>query len=265
MDAALLKELSKYAPQPTNVSSKRTFINALIYGDWGTGKTTLACSSGRPTLIIGSGDGGESVLQNKSENSRFSDDISLVPCQGLSHIKAIFNAVIEQHPDYKHYEVLVVDTISSICDQYLRRLVDLYTIAKDRTTAKPKTVGQVMETSGQGDYKFLTSHMQDLCPVSTAVPADVIWLSHEREPSWADQEKGNFLTRPKIPEKSADAIAEVCTVVGNIEKKKQGKETRRTLNFNGSDRLAAKSRIASLEGQTINVDEFWNAVENWRK
>lgn len=260
MDAALLKELSKYAP--AQVGERRAYINALIYGDWGTGKTSLACSSGRNTLIISSGDGGESVLRNNNQDS---SKVSIVQCQGLSHIKAIFNAVIEQHPDYKSYEVLVIDTISSICDQYLRNLVDNYTIAKDRTTAKPKTVGQVMETSGQGDYKFLTSHMQDLCPVSTEVPADVIWLSHEREPSWADQEKGNFLTRPKIPEKSADAIAEVCTVVGNIEKKKQGKETRRTLNFNGSDRLAAKSRIASLEGQTINVDEFWNAVENWRK
>lgn len=261
MDAALLKELSKYAPQ--DISLKRAHINALIYGDWGVGKTSVACSSGRPTLIISSGDGGESVLRNR--NGSKDNNISIVQCQGLSHVKAIFNAVIEQHPDYKHYEVLVIDTISSICDQYLRNLVDNYTIAKDRTTAKPKTTGQVMETSGQGDYKFLTSHIQDLAPVSTAVPADVIWLSHEREPSWADQEKGNYLTRPKIPEKSADAIAEVCTLVGNLEKKKQGKDVKRTLNFNGSDRLAAKSRIASLEGKTIDVNDFWMQVESWRK
>lgn len=262
MDAALLKELSKYAP--TDISDKRPFINALLYGDWGVGKTSVACSSGRPTLIISSGDGGESVLRNNSDNPRFSETVSIVQCQGLSHIKAIFAALIEQHPDYKHYEVLVIDTISSICDQYLRNLVDNYTIAKDRTTAKPKTTGQIMETSGQGDYKFLTSHIQDLAPVSTAVPADVIWLSHEREPSWADQEKGNYLTRPKIPEKSADAIAEVCTLVGNLEKKKQGKDVKRTLNFNGSDRLAAKSRIAALEGKTIDVDDFWMQVEVWR-
>lgn len=260
MHADLLKELSKHVPQ--SITGKQTHINALLYGDWGVGKTSLACSSGRRTLIISSGDGGESVLRNNNLNKQ--DSVSLVQCQGLSHIKAIFNAVIEQHKDYKHYEVLVVDTISSICDQYLRNLVDNYTIAKDRTTAKPRTVGAVMETSGQGDYKFLTSHMQDLAPVSAAVPADVIWLSHEREPSWADQEKGNFLTRPKIPEKAADALAEVCTLVGNLEKKKQGRDTKRTLNFNGSDRLAAKSRIASLEGQTINVDDFWKMVEEWR-
>lgn len=259
MDAALLKELSKYAP--VQVGERRAYINALIYGDWGVGKTSLACSSGRNTLIVSSGDGGESVLRNNNQDP---SKISIVQCQGLSHIKAIFNAVIEQHSDYKHYEVLVIDTISSICDQYLRNLVDNYTIAKDRTTAKPKTTGQVMETSGQGDYKFLTSHIQDLAPVSTAVPADVIWLSHEREPSWADQEKGNYLTRPKIPEKSADAIAEVCTLVGNLEKKKQGKDVKRTLNFNGSDRLAAKSRIASLEGKTIDVNDFWKQVEMWR-
>lgn len=256
MNSELLKELSKYAPEP--VSSKSTYINALIYGDWGTGKTTLACSSGRPTLIISSGDGGESVLRNKGHG--FSDDVSVVKCQGLSHIKAIFNALIEQMEDYKHYEVVVVDTISSICDQYLNNLVLNYNIAKDRTTAKPKTTGVVMETSGQGDYKFLTSHMQDLAPVSSAVPADIIWISHEREPSWADQEKGNYLTRPKIPEKSADALAEVCHLVGILEKKRAG----RTLNFDGSDRLAAKSRIAALEGKKINVNEFWQSVETWR-
>lgn len=261
MDAALLKELSKYVPQ--QVSDKRPYINALLYGDWGVGKTSLACSSGRPTLIISSGDGGESVLRNNNLNSE--NSVSIVQCQGLSHIKAILNALIEQHQDYKHYEVVVVDTISSICDQYLRNLVDNYNVSKDRSTAKPKGSGVTLEAPGMGDYKFLTSHMQDLAPVSSAVPADVIWLSHEREPSFTDEAKGIYLTRPKMPEKASDALAEVCDVVGLLEKKKQGRETKRTLRFDGSDRVAAKSRIASLEGQTINVDEFWNAVESWRK
>lgn len=263
MDAALLKELDKHVP--TSVLSDRTHINALIYGDWGTGKTTLACSSGRNTLIISSGDGGESVLRNSTLSDRNSESVSIVQCQGLSHIKAIFNAVIEQHKDYKHYEVLVVDTISSLCDQYLRNLVDNYNVSKDRSTAKPKGSGVTLEAPGMGDYKFLTSHMQDLAPVSSAVPADIVWLSHEREPSFTDEAKGIYLTRPKMPEKASDALAEVCDVVGLLEKKKQGREVKRTLRFDGSDRVAAKSRIASLEGQTINVDEFWNIVEMWRK
>lgn len=260
MNSELLKELSKYAPEA--VSSKRTHINALIYGDWGVGKTSLACSSRRPTLIISSGDGGESVLRNASDGN--SNDVSIVQCQGLSHIKAILCAITEQLEDYKHYEVVVVDTISSVCDQYLNNLVKNYNVSKDRTTAKPKTSGSVMETSGQGDYKFLTSHMQDLAPVAGSTPVDIIWISHEREPSWADIEKGNFLTRPKLPEKSADALAEVCDLVGNLEKKKVGKDTKRTLNFNGTDRLAAKSRVKSLEGQTINVENFWKEIEAWR-
>lgn len=258
MHADLLKELSKHAPQP--IGEKRTHINALIYGDWGTGKTTLACSSGRNTLIIGSGDGGESVVRNKG----FKDNISIVQCQGLSHIKAIFNAVIEGLPDYKDYEVIVIDTISSICDQYLRNLVENYNVSKDRSTAKPKLTGQTLEAPGMGDYKFLTHHMQDLAPVSSAVPADIVWLSHEREPSFTDEAKNNFLTRPKIPEKASDALAEVCHVVGLIEKKKQGKEIRRTLNFCGSDRLAAKSRIETIDDKIIPVDDFWKAVEEWR-
>lgn len=259
MHADLLKELSKHVPE--QVSEKRTFINALIYGDWGVGKTSLACASGRNTLIISSGDGGESVLRNRDKSS---ENVSIVKCQGLSHIKAVFNAISEQLEDYKHYQVVVVDTISSICDQYLHSLVSNYNVNKDRHTAKPKGSGPTLEAEGMGDYKFLAAHMRDLAPVSSACPVDVVWLSHEREPSFTDEAKGNYLTRPKMPEKTSDALAEVCDVVGLLEKKKQGKDIKRTLNFNGSDRLAAKSRIASLEGQTINVDEFWKTVETWR-
>ena len=262
MNSELLRELSKHVP--VSVSARRTFINALIYGDWGVGKTSIACSSGRPTLIISSGDGGESVLRNGIDTEDDAKRVSIVQCQGLAHIKAILCAITEQLEDYKHYEVVVVDTVSSVCDQYLNNLVANYNVSKDRTTAKPKTSGSTMETSGQGDYKFLTSHMQDLAPVAGSTPVDIIWISHEREPSWADIEKGNFLTRPKLPEKSADALAEVCDLVGNLEKKKVGKDTKRTLNFNGTDRLAAKSRIASLEGQVINVEDFWPAIEAWR-
>lgn len=264
MHADLLKELNKHVP--TDISSQRTFINALIYGDWGVGKTSIACASGRPTLIISSGDGGESVLRNTSFNNGISKTVSIVQCAGLSHIKAIFNAIIEQHPDYQHYEVVVVDTISSICDQYLHNLVSNYTVNKDRHTAKPKTSGAVLEAEGMGDYKFLAAHMRDLAPVSSACPVDVIWLSHEREPSFTDEAKGNYLTRPKMPEKTSDALAEVCDLVGLLEKKRVGKDTKRTLNFDGSDRLAAKSRIDLLEGQkSVSVDEFWKIVETWRK
>src|ERR1044071_2043789 len=137
MHADLLKELSRHVPE--SVTAKRTHINALFYGDWGVGKTTLACSSGKATLLVSSGDGGESVLRNKNNGN--SENISLVQCQGLSHIKAILNAITEQLEGYKHYQVVVVDTISSICDQYLNSLVANYNVAKDRATAKPKTSG----------------------------------------------------------------------------------------------------------------------------
>lgn len=261
MHSDLLRELSKYVP--TSVTSKRTYLNALIYGDWGVGKTSLACSSGRNTLLISSGDGGESVLRNNNSDTK---NVSIVQCAGLSHVKAIFSAIIEQHQDYKHYEVVVVDTVSSICDQYLHNLVANYNVNKDRHTAKPKTTGTILEAEGMGDYKFLAAHMRDLAPISSIAPVDVVWLSHEREPSFTDEANGKFLTRPKMPEKASDALAEVCDVVGLLEKKRVGKETKRTLNFDGSDRLAAKSRIDLLEGQkSVPVDEFWKIVETWRK
>jgi hypothetical protein len=259
MDNALLKELD--ANKPVDLSEQRTFLKAFIYGDWGVGKTVLACSSGKRTLIITSGDGGESSLRNHPE---YKDNCSIIQCQGLSHIKAIFKAIEEGHPDYKEYEVVVIDTISSICEQYLKNLVDNYDVNKDRHVAKPKKAGSVLEAEGMGDYKFLAAHMRDLAPVSSAAPVDVVWLSHEREPSFTDEAKGNYLVRPKMPEKASDAVAEVCHVVGNYTKKKAGQKITRELNFSGSNRLAAKSRIAELEDKTITVDKFWETVERWR-
>lgn len=259
MEAELLKALN--ANEPKSLSEQAKYIKALIYGDWGVGKTVLACSSGRRTLLITSGDGGESALYDYPD---IRSNIDSVKAMGLSHVKAIFKAIEEKHEDYKDYEVVVVDTISSMCDQYLKNMVDNYTVNKDRHTAKPKKTGASLEAEGMGDYKFLAAHMRDLAPNSIAAPCDVLWLSHEREPSFTDEAKGVFLTRPKMPEKAADAIAECCHIVGLLERTKKGSQTKRTLKFEGSNRLAAKSRIKSLDDTTIDVDKFWPLVEQWR-
>lgn len=259
MEAELLKALNANKPIPLDQQTK--YIKALIYGDWGVGKTVLACSSGKRTLLITSGDGGESALYDYPD---IRGNVTSVRSMGLSHVKAIFKAVEEQHEDYKDYEVIVVDTISSMCDQFLKNMVDNYNVNKDRHTAKPKKNGASLEAEGMGDYKFLAAHMRDLVPVSSTAPVDVIWLSHEREPSFTDEAKGVYLTRPKMPEKAADAVAEGVHVVGLLEKTKKGSKVTRTLKFEGSNRLAAKSRIKALDDTTIPVEEFWQRVEAWR-
>lgn len=259
MEAELLKALDANKPKP--LSEQEKYVKALIYGDWGTGKTVLACSSGKRTLLITSGDGGESALYDYPD---FRDNVVSVRGQGISHVKAIFKAIEEGHEDYRSYAVVVIDTVSSLCDQYLKNMVDNYTVNKDRHTAKPKGTGKSLEAEGMGDYKFLAAHMRDLAPVSIAAPVDVIWLSHEREPSFTDEAKGNYLTRPKMPEKAADAVAECCHVVGCLEKNRKGSTVTRTIKFEGSNRLAAKSRIKSLDDKTIDVAKFWPLVEEWR-
>lgn len=259
MEVELLKALN--ANKPVALSEQATYFKALIYGDWGVGKTVLACSSGKNTLLITSGDAGESSLNDYPE---LRDRVHVVRSMGLSHIKAIFKAIEEQHEDYRDYDVVVIDTISSMCDQFLKNMVDNYTVNKDRHTAKPKKNGASLEAEGMGDYKFLAAHMRDLVPVSSTAPVDVIWLSHEREPSFTDEAKGVYLTRPKMPEKAADAVAEGVHVVGLLEKTKKGSKVTRTLKFEGSNRLAAKSRIKALDDTTIPVEEFWTKVEQWR-
>lgn len=260
MDPKLLKELD--AVKPIALTEQCTYLKALLYGDWGVGKTVTACSSGKSTLLITSGDGGESALTDYPD---IKQRVRTISFRGISHIKAIFKAIEEGHPDYKDYEVVVIDTISSICDQYLKNMVDNYTIQNDRVTAKPKAGGTALEGEGRGDYRFLSNHLNDLAPVSIAAPVDVIWLSHEREPSTDEQAKGNYLTRPKMPQGAADAVAQVCHLVGNLEKKKQGSKVSYTLNFCGSNRLAAKSRIKALNDKTIDVSDFWRVVERWRE
>lgn len=260
MEADLLKALNANRPIP--LAEQRKHLKAFIYGDWGVGKTVLAGSSGKRTLVISSGDGGEQALHDYPE---FVDLCRIVRGNGLSHIKAIFKAIEEGHEDYKDFDVVVIDTISAFCDQYLKNMVDNYTVNKDRHTAKPKGTGKSLEAEGMGDYKFLASHMRDLAPVSIAAPVDVIWLSHEREPSFTDEAKGIYLTRPKMPEKAADAVAECCHVVGLLEKKRKGGKVTRTIKFEGSDRLAAKSRIKELDDKTIDVKDFWTMVEKWRE
>jgi hypothetical protein len=243
------------------VASKKSYIRALIYGDWGVGKTTLACSSGRTTLHLSSGDNGEDVLHNHPEALHKTSTLLM---EGISHVEAVAEAVASS-AGYDHYGayrdgVLVIDTASGLCVRYLGNLVDNYNVKNDRLLAKPRGTGDTLEAEGLADYRFLANHMAKAVPTIHSAPMDVVWLAWEREPSFLDKERSNFLTRPKMPEKAMDAIAEGCHLVGCMEKK----GTKRTLNFEGSNRFAGKSRISKFNDKVVPVDSFWSAVDEWR-
>lgn len=269
----LVRYLNEYKPRP--VTEVRKHLRQLAFGDWGTGKTTLACASGRPTLHLSTGDKGYEVLKKP-----YSDYTKTVPLNGIAHLKGIGKAIQAGIAGYDKWVdgVVVIDTVSGLCQKFNRNQVDYTRVGKssDRMNislinAKERSPDYdddyKMEVVGRRDYNVLTDVMfRAIYDVVNDIPADVIWLAWEKGGAKTD-EKGNEVFTPftaKMPEGTKDIVAESAHLVSRLYKMNGV----RKLASQGDNRAQGKSRITELEKKELVIqdkpEEFWKIIERWR-
>ena len=95
--------MSSLIKKPCEITSKTT-IAALIYGQSGMGKTTLACSAPKPVLF--DFDGGISRIRDEHQ----------VPCVQIKTFKEAQEALAEVEAAGSEYETIIIDTASKMVD-----------------------------------------------------------------------------------------------------------------------------------------------------
>lgn len=258
MDAKKLAALESMPPQKLGERSR--VWKGFLYGEWGTSKTitTAKCVKKKGLWIYT--DQGINSFYNHPE---LLDKVELVPYDGLSQLTTIGQAVMEGHPDYVDFDLICVDTISQVQEEYLDWLNDNYTFGGDmriRATPRPGNPGlKAEEVIGLGDYNLTRRNMST--PIKTLVkaPVNVMFLAHLREPTFMEQSKGKLVRRPTLTETVFKLVAREATFMGLVER--NGNE--RTIQFKTDKKTVAKSQINALTDKVINADNLHEILEKW--
>jgi hypothetical protein len=193
------------------------------------------------------------------------DKIEVVPYSGLSQLTAIGTAVTESYGGYDEFDLICVDTISQVQEEYLDWLNDNYTVGgnmREKATPRPGSgLSRAEEIIGLGDYNLARRNMST--PIKTLVkaPVNVMFLAHLREPTFMEQSKGKLVRRPTLTETVFKLIARESTFMGLMER--EGKK--RTIQFKTDKKTVSKSQIAELDDEIVTDDEFVQTLTDWEQ
>lgn len=216
-------------------------ISAMIYGQPGTGKTTLALSSDKPVLI----------------------DLD----KGLHRVETRFRCPSLQVDDYQQIlELLASDEIkpfNTIVIDTLGKLVDRMGDYVARQNPKFKQGDGTLSMKAWGAIKI---QFQNLVKQIFNMNKSVIFVAHERE----DKDGDTRFVRPDVAGSSGKDIIKELDLMGYVEMR----GNKRTVSFTPTEKYYAKNSLGlepvieipdTANGNTFFVDKIVNAVNAKRQ
>lgn len=185
----------------SNEIELQTKIKALIYGQAGTGKTTLALSAPKPLLL--DFDGGVSRI-----NFAHLQEVDTVQIKNWSECLEVMRE------DLSNYETIVVDTIGKMLDFIIESVCR----------------GRVPQINNWGT---INNEFSSFCRTLSSLNKNIIFVAHRDNRKEGDT---NVFV-PAIREKSYNAIVTELDLMGYIE----SKDGKRVITFDFSDRNDGKN------------------------
>jgi len=264
MDPKFLQGLEQIPPQ--KLTSRMKYFKGFLFGDYGVGKTKVAAECADNAGLDIYTDTGYETLFN---HPHLLDRITAVPYTGLSQITAIGQAITEGLEPWSENDLVIVDTISQVQEEYLDYLNDNFTYSGNlREKAVPrvnsieaKRLGlSEQEVIGLPDYHLARNNMRH--PIKTLIkaPVNVMFIAHLREPSFLEQQKGKIARRPTVTEAVFKLIAREASFMGLMERE----GNKRTIQFKTDKRTVSKSRIKELDDKIINADDLPEILAKWK-
>ena len=261
MEKALLKALED---QPhTSLTDVDPYYKGFLYGEYGVGKTTLCGNLVHKKALFIHTDRNFIVLKKVPGAL---DKIDLMPYTGLSQLEAVAKAIEEQltvnGKDYSEYDLVVVDTISQVQEEYLDWLYENYDWkGNHREQAMPTTRGlDELSSIGLPDYKVTRDKMRKPIKSLIKAPVDVIFVAHLREPSAMEVAKGKMVRRPTLTEAVFKLIAREVNWMGLMEREKSEIK----IQFATDRKTVSKSSIEGLENKTLTADETIKVLNEFK-
>jgi hypothetical protein len=255
------KELKALCDAITDPSER--FYKGVLYADFGKRKTTGSLRCSRKRAILLHSDRGWNAVLNHPDEFRLMDNVIPVEYQGLTQVKALVEAVINNQEPFNDVDLFVCDTISQMQENFIDFLVENFNIF-GRESAKPKKMGkglEEMQITGLPDYHLVRNKMRPVIELLVKAPIDVLFLAHVRIPNAMEIQKGLLAKRPNVTEAVFNVLARDATFIGYMEHTtKDGY----SIDFEPKKTLVAKSQIATLTDKKIKTDQLPQFLWNWK-
>jgi phage nucleotide-binding protein len=226
MDKKLLESLNN---SRIDMNTRSPYFRTVIYGDFGTGKTTFATSDpSKRTLVIDSSEGFV-VLRDKS-------NVDVMEYKGLSQLSAVAQAIEDKEEGFD-YDVVVVDELSTIYQ------LDLETVVSARDSSKNSRDDVIPE---QRDYMASQNRVMKAVNSLFRAPVSVILLAHERRNK--DDATGIVMVESDFAPRLSKEINRTLHVLGRLSVDKQGN---RVLTVHPVKGVQAKTRLKIDDNPTL--------------
>ncbi len=258
MKAADLEQLEIMTQSLKSMDEDRK-IRALLYGEPGVGKTTLA---GQIAVMIGgpafavTTDSAWSVLTHRPETKEIFNRVAFT---GFPQLRAIAEANIEGIKPWCDLKTLLVDTASQAVNLTLRKL----------TEAMPYDPKQNPSPGVEGwpQYRIVERGLTDTIAALNKSGMHILYTAHLREPSEKDRERQRFAIRPDMPGASFKVISQEVNILGWLHKEHppagRSGTPERKVQLNGTIQQTAKSQIPTIPEGIYLAEQIPGMLEEW--
>lgn len=233
--------------EPPSESIK--WVNMLIYGDPGAGKTFFGGSAEdhkeTSPLLVFDVEGGVMTLRHRSS-------VDVIQIRSMKALQDNINAIAKQ-PDM-YYKTLFVDSGTEL------QKLDMRTVMLEQHQKKPETtdiyVPSQREWGKSGErVRMIVRALRDLeCNVIMSALGAVD----------QDDRTGRRLIHPSFPGKLKSELAGFFDIVGHLKAVAEGGEIKRTIQFVKTENLIAKDRSGALPNLMENPSfpEIWELIHS---
>jgi hypothetical protein len=223
-----------YTPETlTNITAVMSLVNDLprdgvivLYGEPGSGRTTLATSLGQKNIIM-SCDRGYASLQNFPDLSARTSVVKLKPGQECRVIDAMVQAINAGDIECDN---LIIDTMTGL---YERKVTESLWKNKFNRDKAP-------DIASRDDYMWAFSHMRPYLLRWFEVNCALTVICHARYPDPATMVALRESTRPDLGKAVFQLINEECSIMGRTYIEENGKHY---IQVKGERFVTAKSWI----------------------
>ena len=236
---------------PSDLWNEERLVRAMLYGDFGSGKTTLA---GKIAHVIGgkvcliTTDSAWTVLHKEPELSK---NIIRYPFEGFSQVRLMIEAHRVGEPPFGEVKTFIWDTATTAVDRVLRNLVYGKPFPKEQRDPS---------LEGYPHYRMVANLLKEVVDDFSNSDLNVIYTGHIRFPSDADKDKNKYAIRPNAPEAAYNVIGQEVQLIGWLFRER---DEQRKIRFNGTVQETAKSQISTIPEKTYLVDQIPELIHKW--
>lgn len=246
-------ELSNQMPEPRQATELPKLLRALLYGDFGLGKTELAGKlvevlQGR-TLHLTTESTWTTILKNEALVGKL--DVVPYKSYGKGTTFGHIHDIVSAWGDGQTYQNLIWDTTGTSIEVAIRHWVKMkqFSDQRDRMVASWTHYGLVRNT------------LADVIDLLKTTKLNIIYIFHLRTPSEEEQSKGRVLVRASAPEAAYKEVAKECNLVARCFKKRVGGDY--LVQTEGTITEAAKSQIPTIPQSTFLQNDLPEMLKKW--